>query len=104
MSKKRTKLGKSGQARRRLKAKLSSGQNHRCGVCSSSFERIGQVTIDHMMPSGMGGANSVYNAAAVCEPCNKRRGLLIENMCRDGVPYGDIVWMMFGECLTDDVY
>ena len=101
---KRNKIGGCGSKGRRFKTTLSAGQGNKCPCCGIKMVPRSCISVDHMLPLGMGGKNSVYNAAAMHPSCNHRRGFIIEHIVKDGAAYGDIVWWMFGDSLIDDVY
>lgn len=46
------------------------------GVCAYCDEMVGieRLTIEHVKPLCKGGVNSIDNIAAVCKPCNCRKG------------------------------
>src|SRR5438105_2273841 len=50
----------------------------RCGYCGES----GALEVDHRVPLGRGGANSIDNIIPACRVCNARRHLLTEDEFR----------------------
>lgn len=54
-------------------SKLSSAQNGRCAYCGER-KRHRFLTLDHVMPLGVGGVDEFENLLAVCLPCNQGKG------------------------------
>lgn len=47
----------------------------RCQYCAKNFaKRIGELTLDHILPRSQGGPDDPENLAAACIPCNQRKG------------------------------
>jgi 5-methylcytosine-specific restriction endonuclease McrA len=46
---------------------------HCCQYCARSF-RVGELTIDHVVPRSQGGNASWENLATSCGPCNRKKG------------------------------
>ncbi|MBT8493031.1 MAG: HNH endonuclease [Deltaproteobacteria bacterium] len=44
-----------------------------CQYCDARF-KVGDLTIDHVVPRSQGGAASWENLATSCGPCNRRKG------------------------------
>lgn len=72
---------------RRLIARLSEAQNHRCAYCSVRFGAViyfGRnhwweppwtlATVDHFIPRSQGGSYQWANLLAACKRCNELRG------------------------------
>ena len=47
---------------------------HVCWGCGRTFDHEAYLELDHINPRAGGGANSVYNRALLCKPCNGRKG------------------------------
>ena len=45
-----------------------------CWGCGRTFDHEAYLQLDHINPRAGGGANSVYNRALLCGPCNGRKG------------------------------
>ena len=45
-----------------------------CWGCGRDFDHAAYLELDHINPRAGGGANSVYNRALLCGPCNGRKG------------------------------
>ena len=48
---------------------LAEHYGHRCLRCGSP----GRITVDHVIPLSLGGANTIDNIQPLCEPCNSRK-------------------------------
>jgi 5-methylcytosine-specific restriction endonuclease McrA len=62
-----------GSIRRRRKRRLYETYGAGCIYCSQKFP-IDQLTLEHLVPRSLGGANALYNLRLACLPCNSRRG------------------------------
>jgi len=56
-----------------IQQKVWARDEYRCQYC---MRRMGvvQLTIDHLMPLELGGANDTTNYLSACRKCNKRKG------------------------------
>lgn len=75
-----------------IRTKLAEQQNHICCYCHDTMTEYrykeNSATIDHIIPLGKGGADTIDNMIICCDKCNhkKRDSLLVNNMIVD-VPY-----------------
>jgi len=67
--------------KRRLRAKLSEAQGHRCCYCGialiESPNAHNSATIEHVVPEVAGGWNGDINLVAACNYCNAGRGAML---------------------------
>lgn len=72
------KMRKGMKAYKRMIKRLSSEQNHRCCYCGKYTDRIFNLadrpTIEHIIPSCMGGTDDYDNLAMACHKCNVYQG------------------------------
>lgn len=62
-----------GATKHEAMAVLFAHQGHRCAYCGA-LKRYKQMTLDHVMPLAVGGADVFENLLAVCGPCNDEKG------------------------------
>lgn len=55
-------------------AKELKNHGNVCWGCGEQFRHPSYLELDHINPRVGGGANSLYNRALLCGPCNKRKG------------------------------
>ena len=55
-------------------AKVLKNHGNVCWGCGEQFRHPSYLELDHINPRVGGGANSLYNRALLCGPCNKRKG------------------------------
>lgn len=60
-----------GEQRKALREQVLQEANGQCQACGSRF----RLTLDHIVPRHLGGGNHRENLQALCEPCNKAKGL-----------------------------
>lgn len=60
--------------RRGVRATVFWRDGHRCCKCGSRDH----LTIDHVIPKCMGGANNIKNYQTLCAPCNQKKSNRIE--------------------------
>ncbi len=54
-------------------ARWMAGEPLECHWCSERFERLKDLTVDHLVPRWNGGAHSPSNAVLACQGCNGLR-------------------------------
>ena len=58
----------------RMSRKLLYARDHNiCAYCGEEYQ-IGQLTIDHVLPSSRGGKNDWTNCVTSCQRCNQSKG------------------------------
>ena len=55
-------------------AEVLKNHGNVCWGCGEQFRHPSYLELDHINPRVGGGANSLYNRALLCGPCNKRKG------------------------------
>jgi len=65
--------GMSAQTRLQFIQDIAIRDGWNCRYCEIPL-RIGQVTLDHVMPQSKGGPDELGNLVFACRPCNTRKG------------------------------
>ncbi len=73
-----------------VKAHLFQACGGLCAGCLDTFQQIGNMQVDHIIPVHLGGNNELENLQLLCRSCNVKKGTktmpeLIEQLRRDGV-------------------
>jgi hypothetical protein len=60
----------------RIRQRLTEEAGYRCGYCLSAEVLAGiPLTIDHIIPSALGGTDDPENLWMACRPCNELKGI-----------------------------
>jgi len=81
------------QARRERQRMFDAGQTT-CRYCSKPLTPE-TATIDHVLPISLGGDHSPQNMVLSCQPCNHRRGEIMDHASYE--EYGEPVALSTGE-------
>lgn len=57
-----------------VRRSLAKRDGRRCVYCGFKAKRIGQLTIDHVVPTSRGGSNALSNLRLACPKCNHDKG------------------------------
>ena len=67
--------------KRRLRAKLSESQGHRCCYCGIALIEVpkqhNSATLEHVIPEAAGGWDGKINLVVACRFCNEGRGTML---------------------------
>lgn len=55
------------------KKEVHERDRHRCVNCGERFDDATQLDVDHIVPRGAGGSNSIHNAASECRRCHEAK-------------------------------
>lgn len=45
-----------------------------CGICGKLIKSLSEATIDHIIPTSLGGVNNIVNKQIAHQPCNAKKG------------------------------
>ena len=68
--------------KKNLKLRLLGEHGYRCRVCQRKMNHPDALTIDHIVPRGMGGSNANQNLQLLCKRCHRAK-TRIEQAVRD---------------------
>ena len=59
-----------------LRARIFARDGHRCIYCGCKGKKSNPLTLDHVIPHSLGGADTAANLVTACSDCNRDRGIM----------------------------